>query len=611
MTRHVCDPCQVPDKTARFPREAWGDSSWPRAILDKHVVWSNGPSAGTPEGHVAIHRHVSQPILLQGEVIGLLQVANGARDYGAEEIRTLQSIAEHIAPLLRSRLERGRAVEALRASEARLKRYVDSNIVGIVVAGPDGTVLEANDYYLDLLGVTRQDVELRRVDWRAMTPPEWLPADENAILELRARGSCAPYEKEYIRRDGTRAPALVAGTVLPGPGEQIAAFVLDMTERRRAEDALRASEERFRRAVVDAPFPILLHAEDGEIVLASNSWCEITGYSRAELRTIADWTERAYGERHTLIQADIDGLYGLEHRKHEGDYVIRARDGTTRTWDFSSGPVGRLPDGRRVVISMALDVTERRYAEEEVRRLNEQLEARVEQRTAELRAANQELEAFSYSVSHDLRAPLRHINGYVDLLRARAEPLLDEKALRYLTTIASSAVELGQLIDDLLAFSRAGRHELRQIQVSMNDLVRQAIAVAENAVTGRTIVWNLAPLPAVHGDPDLLRLVLANLLDNAVKYSRTRSPAIIDIGCQPGDGELVFFVRDNGVGFEMQYVDKLFGVFQRLHSAADFGGNGIGLANVRRTIGRHGGRTWAEGAVDRGATFYFSLPRRI
>ena len=237
-----------------------------------------------------------------------------------------------------------------------------------------------------------------------------------------------------------------------------------------------------------------------------------------------------------------------------------------------------------------------------------QLEARVRERTEELHASNSELEAFSYSVSHDLRAPLRHITGFATLLHQHAGASLDDQGRRYLTTITDAAARMATLIDDLLAFSRMGRANVSKRRVELSQLVREARDEVSADVNGRRIAWEIHDLPPVDADPSLLRPVLVNLLSNAVKYTGTRNEARIEVGTESRAGELVVFVRDNGVGFDMAYAHKLFGVFQRLHRADEFSGTGIGLANVRRIIQRHGGRTWAEGALDAGATFYFSLP---
>jgi len=236
------------------------------------------------------------------------------------------------------------------------------------------------------------------------------------------------------------------------------------------------------------------------------------------------------------------------------------------------------------------------------------INAELKQKAADLEAANKELESFSYSVSHDLRAPLRHISGFVELLQKETWEHMDEKNRRYLTTIAGSARRMGLLIDDLLAFSRIGRSEMVMRTVNTEKLVRQALRELGPEISGREIVWEIASLPEVYGDPSLLKLVLVNLIANAVKFTGTREKAVIEIGCTQKDAEHVFFIKDNGVGFDMKYSDKLFGVFQRLHRSEEFEGTGIGLANVRRIISRHGGRTWAEGALDKGATFYFTFP---
>lgn len=235
--------------------------------------------------------------------------------------------------------------------------------------------------------------------------------------------------------------------------------------------------------------------------------------------------------------------------------------------------------------------------------------AELRRRGELLQAANKELEAFSYSVSHDLRAPLRHIDGYAALLTKTAGTSLNEKAQRYLQTISDSAKQMGQLIDDLLVFSRMGRQEMLQTTVDLNELVKTVIHDLRLDLQGKTISWTIGVLPEVPGDPAMLRQVYMNLISNAVKFTATRPVPRIEIGARPGaPGEVNLFVSDNGVGFDMQYVNKLFGVFQRLHRNDEFEGTGIGLANVRRIVHRHGGRTWAEGAIDQGATFHFSLP---
>ena len=246
----------------------------------------------------------------------------------------------------------------------------------------------------------------------------------------------------------------------------------------------------------------------------------------------------------------------------------------------------------------------------EIEKLNQDLERRVLARTAALEAANKELEAFSYSVSHDLRAPLRHIDGFAGLLQKHTAGL-DEKGRRYIGVISSAARQMGRLIDDLLSFSRINRSHLSRVQIDQDTLVASVITEGRFERPGKPpIDWQIAPLPSVMGDGAMLRLVWANLIDNAVKYSGKSPHPRITIGSNPNDiaDECVCFVRDNGVGFDMQYVGKLFGVFQRLHSMADFEGTGIGLANVQRIVVRHGGRVWAESQVDQGATFYFALP---
>ena len=289
----------------------------------------------------------------------------------------------------------------------------------------------------------------------------------------------------------------------------------------------------------------------------------------------------------------------LKHTKADGTEVV-----VSSRWSLRRGEQGQPS----AIMETNNDITERKRREDEIRGLNRELAGR----SSELEAKNKELEAFAYSISHDLRAPLRHMSGFAELLQKKAAAVLDAKSQRYMLMIQESAKRMGDLIDDLLAFSRIGRTETQKTLVNLEQLVKEAVSEVRQETDGRNIVWNIGKLPNFYGDRSMLRLVFVNLLSNAVKFTRTRPQAEIAVGCDEANkDEVVVFVRDNGVGFDMKYVNKLFGVFQRLHTSQTFEGTGIGLATVQRIVQRHGGKVWAEGMVDQGATFYFSAPKPI
>ena len=389
------------------------------------------------------------------------------------------------------------------------------------------------------------------------------------------------------------------------------------TERKRAEEALHKSEVQLQTIVENLDEGVAVSDLDGQLLHFNRAALDLHGFANVDecRRHVTKFAEmfELRGMDGTVWPVDRWPLSRILRGEKLRDLEVRIRH-MQADWQrvFSyGGTLVRDAGGQPLMAVVTIgDITDRKQAEEEIRRLNVDLERRVVERTAQLQAANGEMEAFSYSVSHDLRAPIRHIAAFAGLVKQRSGEKLDEKGRHYLNQVLDSAKQMGQLIDDLLSFSRMSRVAMQKTDVDLEALVEETLQAQQPETKGRNIVWKRSRLPRARGDTAMLRQVFVNLLANAIKYTRTRDPAEIEIGCQNGNSnELVIFVRDNGVGFDMKYADKLFGVFQRLHRPEDFEGTGIGLANVRRIVARHGGRTWAEGAVNRGATFYVALPK--
>ncbi len=378
-------------------------------------------------------------------------------------------------------------------------------------------------------------------------------------------------------------------------------------ERRKAEAALHSSEENYRSLIELSPDALFVVSREQQIVFVNTAGVRLFGGETASDligKSMVGLTHPDSAERMKEgLQQMIDSGKAVPFSEQK----MICLSGKLLAVEVAAAPV--MYAGNLAAQVIVHDIGERKRAEEQIQRLNVDLEHRVAERTSELEAANKELEAFSYSVSHDLRAPLRHIEGFVEILFVTKAANHDVETGKLLQTIAESTKQMGRLIDDLLTFSRTARAELRSTKVRLADLVQDCLKDLEPEFKDREVEWTIAELPEVRGDPALLRQVMVNLLANALKYSRPRNPARIEVGSAANRFENVIYVADNGVGFEMRYAHKLFGVFQRLHRAADFEGTGIGLANVRRIIHRHGGRTWAEGALNQGATFYFTLPR--
>ncbi len=397
-------------------------------------------------------------------------------------------------------------------------------------------------------------------------------------------------------------------------GDLARAFNLMAARLRQNLEKLRRERDLVTRIMETSPVGITVADREGLITFANASAEQVLGLTRDETGgravnspewRITDFDGRPFPDENLPFYQ----VMRTGQPVHELRHAIEWPDGRRAFLSINGAPLFNESREVESVVFSIEDITERLRVEEEIRRLNRDLEQRVADRTAQLEAINKDLEAFSYSVSHDLRTPLRHIDGYIALLVSRFRENLPGKALHYLDSIADSARLMGQLIDDLLRFSRTGRAEMRWEHVDMNSMLDKELTQIRENNPEHQIEWDIGELPAVQGDYALLRQVWVNLLGNAVKYTGRAETAKIQVRAMEGNSDYTFVVTDNGVGFDMEYAGKLFGVFQRLHSEEEFEGSGIGLAIVQRIINRHGGRVWAESEPDRGARFYFSLPK--
>jgi PAS domain S-box-containing protein len=564
-------------------------------------------SVGTPPGHPPITSFLGVPLKQAGKTIGLIGLANKGAGYTPAD----QEAVEALSVAFVEALIRNRAEQALRSANAYNRSLLEASLDPLVTIGRDGRITDVNAATEKVTGCSRQDLVGNDFS-DYFTEPEKARKGYQQVFQ---EGYVKDYPLEIRHKDGRINSVLYNASVYrdeKGEVSGVFAAARDITERKRMEDMLRESEERYRTVANFTYDWEYWRSPDGKLLYISPSCERITGYCAEEFLAKPDLMDAIVHpddhflfEQHTFLVQHS----GTEQKVHEVDFRILRRDGEIR-WIAHACQIIRRSDGtslgRRATNR---DITERKQAEEEVRKLNVELEQRVRDRTVQLEATNKELEAFSYSVSHDLRAPLRAIDGFSRLMLEDYAEKLDDEGKRYLGVIRDNTHKMGQLIDDLLTLSRLGRKEINVSNIDMARLAKAVFNETKLDAPERKVKCTIKKLPDACGDQAMIRQVFANLLSNAIKFTKPTDVAIIEIGCSNGENENVYCVKDNGVGFDMQYADKLFGVFQRLHSSEEFEGTGVGLALVQRIIFRHGGRVWAEGKVNGGACFYFTLPR--
>ncbi|MBD2045631.1 PAS domain S-box protein [Coleofasciculus sp. FACHB-64] len=550
-----------------------------------------------------------------GKVLGVFVMYHpDARRPNRDELY-LTEIATQIAGIA---LERQQAEAALQQSEDQLRLITDALPVLIAYVDLEQCYRFSNQAYQQWFGKSQAEVigqPIRKIlgdsAYQAIQP----------YVEAALSGQEVTYESPISYEYG--GMRWVNATYLPHFGEHgevkgFIALVSNITERKAAEEALRQSEERYRSLARATSQMVWICNPQGEVVTDQPDWRAYTGQSEAEILSW-HWLDAIHPDDRDRIAEQWSNAIQTKSL-YDTEFRLRRADGIYRYFNVRGVPVLSKDGDVREWIGTCTDITEKVQAEEAIRQLNAELEQRVIKRTAQLEAANQELEAFCYSISHDLRSPLRAINGFSRILLEEYLEQLDPEAQRYQKLVRDNAQQMGQLIDDLLTFSRLSRQPLRKQAVAIADLVRQVLADLWHEQQNRQFEINIGNLPACEGDPALLKQVVVNLLTNALKFTRGREVAQIEIGYRhqsfTNDPELetndfsttvVYFVKDNGAGFDMRYAHKLFGVFQRLHRAEDYEGTGVGLAIVQRIIHRHGGRIWAESGVNQGTTFYFTL----
>ncbi len=508
---------------------------------------------------------------------------------------------------------RGRSAETVWEASQYTRSLIEASLDPLVTISPDGKITDVNKATEDATGVPRS--ALIGTDFASyFTEPEKARAEYRLVFE---QGRVTDYALAIRNVSGKVIEVLYNASLYrdeSGAVVGVFAAARDVTERKREQVELQFSEERFR-SLVNAIAQIVWTTDaQGSIIVDQPSLQTFTGRSFEQIMG-QGWLAIIHPEDRERTLAAWTGAV-RERKLYKAEYRMHRHDGEYRDMAARGVPVLEADSSVREWVGTCTDITDQKRAEREIVLHRQHLEELVAQRTGELQAtntrleaANQELETFAYSVSHDLRTPLRAVDGFSRILLEDYSPKLDSEGQRVVNVIREGTRKMAQMIDDILAFSRAGRLELSIREIDMEELARLALKTLEPVLAGRDLKIEIKPVPPTRGDAAMIQRVWTNLLDNAIKFTRTKAGGAIEVGAQDGENETVYYVKDNGVGFDMQYVHKLFGVFQRLHGPEEFPGTGIGLAIVKRIVTRHGGRVWAEAKAGEGATIHFTMPK--